>query len=223
METDVVVALDAELSAFVAALARVLDRDFARVTNCPPWTLKELVVHVDITTRLPVRWPRGSGIPKAASEYYRRVERASSAYGQQNVERAQLAAAECASGVEAVERLARTQFDVIDRLRGEDLDRVIDVPAVGPMLLRDYIATRVVGVAAHGLDVSITLTSPPSTTQSAAAVCRPILLDLLDADLPSSLRWTDDDLLACGTGRRPLRDPERAALGALHSRFPLIS
>lgn len=76
-------------------------------------------------------------------------------------------------------------------------------------------------VAAHGLDVAITLSQPPWTTPPAGKALARVLADLLGQPPPVS--WTDQDLLEIGTGRRPLTEADRTALGPLAARFPLLS
>jgi len=53
------------------------------------------------------------------------------------------------------------------------------------------------------------------------AALRPVLVDLL-GEMPP-FRWTDQDLLEIGTGRRRLSTADRRALGPVAARFPLLS
>lgn len=48
--------------------------------------------------------------------------------------------------------------------------------AVGAMRFDDWLRTRVIAVAAHGLDVAITLNRQPWTTAAALQVIRPVLV-----------------------------------------------
>jgi hypothetical protein len=91
------------------------------------------------------------------------------------------------------------------------------------MKLADWVVTRVMSVPAHGLDVALTLGSEPWTTRPALDVTRPVLISLLGAQPPAQLGWDDRTVLAAGTGRRALTSRERAVLGALQDRFPLLS
>jgi len=50
-----------------------------------------------------------------------------------------------------------------------------------------------------------------------------VLISLLGAEPPARLGWDDRTLLAAGTGRRALTHHERAVLGSLQNRFPLLS
>jgi hypothetical protein len=163
------------------------------------------------------------GEARSAADYYRRPERATDEYRQRNVERVQTAAARFRSGGEAVAELERTRNQTSQRLQGEDLSLVIDVSGIGPMVVRDYVATRVLAVAAHALDVAITLDLPWVTSELALAVCNPIFCDLLGAVPPSALRWDAMDFFERATGRRSLTADDTRVLGASASCFPLVS
>jgi hypothetical protein len=91
------------------------------------------------------------------------------------------------------------------------------------MRLADWTVTRVISVAAHGLDVALTLEREPWTTSPALTVMRDVFLSLLGAALPSDLTWDDQRLLEVATGRRALTDQDRKCLGSLQQRFPLLS
>jgi hypothetical protein len=84
-----------------------------------------------------------------------------------------------------------------------------------------YLLTRLMSVAAHGIDVAITLSKPAWTTPRTLRALRPVLADLLGQAPPEA--WTDQDLLEIGTGRRPLTPADHDALGPLAARFPLLS
>ena len=91
------------------------------------------------------------------------------------------------------------------------------------MPLADYLVTRVIAIAAHGVDVAITLERDRWTTSAALDATKPALLSLLGEAPPASLHWTDQDLLEAGTGRRPLSKTEIDELGEAAERFPLLS
>jgi hypothetical protein len=113
--------------------------------------------------------------------------------------------------------------ETVAELRDQDPERPVLVPAVGAMPLGDWTVTRVISVAAHGVDVALTLGRAPWTTSPALAVMRGVFLSLLEAGLPPALGWDDQTLLECATGRRPLSDHDRMVLGPLGDRFPLLS
>jgi uncharacterized protein (TIGR03083 family) len=177
----------AEESQTISAVLLELDADeFKRPTNCPPWDLKELVVHTaaSIGLRGDFRSPEpGAPLPSAA-DYYRRPERATPQYRGRNVDAAQALAADLPAGMTAAGMFEHVWQDTVAKLRDQDPDRRVQIPAVGPMRLGDWTATRVISVAAHGVDVALTLRRVPWTTPSAMTIMGGVLVSLLGVELP---------------------------------------
>lgn len=169
----------------------------------------------------PAAPPHGDG--RTAADYYRRPERDTSAYRQSNVDRTRRATSEILARMSTARWFDEVAQDTVMRLSRLDLGRLVQVPGCGPMILADWVRTRVMSVAAHGLDVALTLGLEPWTGRPALQVTRPVLISLLGAELPAPLDWDDRTLLAAGTGRRALTAHDRALLGALQDRFPLLS
>jgi uncharacterized protein (TIGR03083 family) len=215
-------ALDAECHAIAAVLSKRPEADFERVSNCAPWTLKELAVHVWGTIQMPSQWIPAATSPTAAPDYYRRAERETDAYRQLNVERSRRAAARYPTGRSAAEALREAADDVTDRLQREDMEQVVEVAGVGAMRLRDYLVTRVASVAIHGLDVAITLDEPPFTTPIAEQITVGLLEELIGEEA-KQLGWSSQELIARASGRTTLTSAERARLGDLAGRFPVVS
>jgi uncharacterized protein (TIGR03083 family) len=201
---EALTALAEESQALSAVLLDLEADQFQRPTNCPPWNLKELVVH-------------------SAADYYRRPQRATPQYRGRNVAQAQDLAARLPKGMTAAGMFEQVWQETVAKLRAQDPDRHIQVPAVGAMRLGDWTVTRVISVAAHGVDVALTLGRVPWTTSSALTVMRGVFLSLLGAELPQRLAWDDQLLLEAATGRRALTDQDRMHLGPLQERFPLLS
>jgi uncharacterized protein (TIGR03083 family) len=217
----------AEESRMLSTVLLELDvEEFRRPTNCPPWDLKELVVHtaasIGLRGDLPYPEPRAPLV--SAADYYRRPERATPTYRHRNVESGQDLAAALPEGMTAAAMFDRTWRETVSRLRDQDPDRRVQIAAAGgSMRLADWTVTRVISVAAHGLDVALTLEREPWTTSPALTVMRDVYLLLLGAALPSGLTWDDQRLLEVATGRRALTDQDRKSLGSLQQRFPLLS
>jgi uncharacterized protein (TIGR03083 family) len=220
-------ALDDESRALSAVLRQVDPGDFGRPTNCPPWNLDELVVHIAMSIHLgdddelPAATPL-SGVMTAA-DYYRRPDRDTSDYRQSTVDRTTEATGDVLARMSSARWFDEVSRDTVLRLSRLELGRVVQIPSCGPMKLADWVSTRVMSVAAHGLDVAMTLGLQPWTTRSALDVTCPVLISLLGTEPPAQLGWDDRTLLAAGTGRRTLTSPERAVLGPLQTRFPLLS
>ncbi len=215
-------AFDAEGRALLDVVRDLTAADLARPTNCPPWNLTELLVHIAGSIRAGAfASAEGAAEAHEPADYYRRPERDTAEYRDRNVQVAQQAAREVVQRTTVHDGLAGALRDTTSALAGDDLDRIVELDRVGPMRLGGWLATRVVALAAHGLDVAITLELKPWTTPPAQVVMRPIFLSLLGRAAP--VGWSDQRLLEAATGRSPLTDRERVDLGPDADRFPLLS
>lgn len=211
----------AECEAIAGALRSIDDDAFSVPSNCPPWTLKELVVHTWQTILLPREFMLAPvGPPKTAADWYRRGERETIEYRNRNVDQARAAASAFATGPEAVAALVTSARQFEERMHQEDLQATIATPGVAPIALRDYVATRVVSVAVHGLDVAISTATEPFTTDAALGITCDVLEDLLGRSC-TDLGWTEYELLAWGTGRSA-PDGDRTPQHIIN-RLPLLS
>jgi uncharacterized protein (TIGR03083 family) len=224
-EWEALTALAEESQTLSAVLVDLEAEAFQGPTNCPPWNLKELVVHTAASIGL--RDDFGSPEPGApllsAADYYRRPERATPQYRGRNVVQAQVLATRLPEGMTAAGMFEHVWRETVATLGTQDPDHRVQVPGVGAMRLGDWTVTRVISVAAHGVDVALTLGRVPWTTSSALTVMRGVFLSLLEAKLPQRLAWDDQLLLEAATGRRALTDQDRMILGPLQERFPLLS
>jgi uncharacterized protein (TIGR03083 family) len=222
---DALTALRQETRALSTVLHELDPAQFTRPTNCPPWNLRELIVHM--TASIAIRSPFPTADPQStlasAADYYRRPERDTPAYRQRNVDRTQQLSRTVLADALPAPWFDQISRETVARLGDDDLDRAVLIPDRDPMRLADWVVTRVISIAAHGLDVAITLDRPPWTTGPAMTIIRPVLVDLLGVEPPTSLQWDDHALLETATGRRTLTDPERVLLGPRHERFPLLS
>lgn len=221
---DVFSALRSEGDAFASAIRSATAEELSSPTNCPPWTLAELAVHTAGSIRIG-DFPDADPDERlrAASDYYRRPERDTAEYREHNVRQTQAAAERVLAKMSAADCFADALESALDTAARIGMERIVQVNGVGPMRFDALLATRVVSVAAHGLDAAITLGRRPWTTPSALQQVCPILLDLLEAPLPSQLAWTDQRLLERATGRSTLTESERHHLGPLVHRLPVLS
>jgi hypothetical protein len=84
----------------------------------------------------------------------------------------------------------------------------------------DFIATLAVEAAVHYLDLTVQLPAAPAADPASLRLVRRVLDGLLGAAAPAG--WTDRDYILKGTGRVPLDDDDRVALGSLAGQFPLF-
>jgi uncharacterized protein (TIGR03083 family) len=196
--------------------------DLSRPTNCPPWNVKQLLVHVAIVLPpSPLRVAAAStpDIDNAA-DCYRRPERTTTDYHEGIADKAVEAAADLTDGFGVRRLLTRRWQTAWQDWSERDLSDVI-AHSAGSCRLDDYIVTRVISHAAHGLDLALSLGRQPWTTARALAVMRPVFTSLLGVEPPS--RWDGQGFFARATGRRALDGNDRAELGSLAARWPLLS
>ena len=218
------VALAAEGYAMSAAVRDASDQELEYVSNCPPWTLAELVVHTADSLRFAeFRAAPRENARRDAADYYRRPERSTSEYRQRNVERAQSHSRTLLAHTAASAYFDSTLQSIVSWADEVDLERVVEIDRIGAMRLGDWLITRVISLAAHGLDVALTLARPSWTTAQALHVMTPVFVSLLGAGPPPGLAWDDQRFFEISTGRRPLVDRERDELGTQADRFPLLS
>lgn len=78
---DVLGALADEGAAFELALRRAPASEFGRLTDCPPWTLSELVVRVAASIRIAEFTPAApDSVLREGADYYCRLEVAVSSF-----------------------------------------------------------------------------------------------------------------------------------------------
>ncbi|MER6070164.1 maleylpyruvate isomerase N-terminal domain-containing protein [Streptomyces sp. NPDC001817] len=85
---------------------------------------------------------------------------------------------------------------------------------------RDLLTTLAVEATVHHLDMTVRLPHAPGPAPEGLAAVRATLDGLLGR--PALPDWTDEHYARVGTGRAPLTEAERAALGAAAERFPLF-
>jgi hypothetical protein len=108
----------------------------------------------------------------------------------------------------------------IEAARADDPSRLVR-SRVADIRLDEFVATRVVEAAVHGLDVAAAVRREPWITPAATEVTVTILRALLGSDPPA--RWDDVAFVEIGTGRRTPGDRELAELGSASSLLPLLA
>lgn len=126
-----------------------------------------------------------------------------------------------ATGPELARAFDRHRREAVSAAKAMPADRLFG--AYGLTLRFDeYLGTRILEIAVHGLDLAHALGRRPWITTEGSALVRDILVGLLGEEPPGALGWDDTTFIETGTGRRPLADGERATLGELAGRFPLL-
>lgn len=184
---------------------------WSAATRCAPWNLRELLAHVRIVVGRVPAMAAAPAPPRAvvsAVDYYRPDQRFSASA---NAERVALARSSAAGP--PLEMFQATVREVVSVCRAEPAGRVVLTRHGDAMTLDDFLATRVVEVAVHGLDLADAAGSPAWLTPAAAAVLQDLLLG------PGRVAPAPERFIRAATGRGDdpkllarLR-PRRLALG----------
>ncbi|WP_406071273.1 maleylpyruvate isomerase N-terminal domain-containing protein [Micromonospora sp. NBC_01638] len=211
-------AFSAECAQLTEVLAELVDADLDRPTDCPPWTVRELIAHVRtgvgrLTDMLAASAPPQAEVDAAGyfgrAKFTPQVDADRIANGQRDalkVNRAALAT-----------ELDRAWRATDAAVAAAPPDRVVRTRHGDAMRLTDFLRTRVVEVGVHGLDLAAALGRPPWLTPPAATVIADLLTGGRPA--PAGLGWDRLTLIRKTTGRMALTGPERAAIDSAGFRW----
>ncbi|MFF5294302.1 maleylpyruvate isomerase N-terminal domain-containing protein [Paractinoplanes globisporus] len=208
----VLAALEAETGALITAVAGLTPAEWELPTRCTPWPVRDLVGHViTALSRVPamVAAPTPERADTTATAYYRPDHRFSDAANADRVDTAHGRAA--TSGGLTADLKAAAQA-ALAAARHESPDRLVRTRHDDAMLLSDFLTTRVVEVAVHGLDVADALNRPAWLTTPAAEHLQELLFGPQWRHAVAGLGWDPVTLLRRTTGRAPVSDAEAAAL-----------
>ncbi len=195
------------------------DAALDRPSPCPPWTVRELVCHVRIGVgRVPAMLgepepPPGPLTP--APGYYRPDVRFSPAVNDDRIAIAQRAAAGAGPAAVLARDFDRAWRDAWALMHGAPQERVVRTRHGDRMLLTEFLRTRVLELAVHGLDLAAGLDRPPWLTGAAAAVVEDLALPegtAAAARLREEAGWDRPTLIAKATGRLPLSPADAVLL-----------
>ncbi|MFG2050400.1 maleylpyruvate isomerase N-terminal domain-containing protein [Micromonospora sp. NPDC048935] len=211
-------AFAAECGQLTGILAGMVDADLARPTDCPPWTVRELVAHVRtgvgrLTDMLAAPAPPRAEVDAAGyfgrAKFTPAVDADRIAGGRRDATRVDRAA-------------LATEWDRAWRATDAAVaaappDRVVRTRHGDAMGLTEFLRTRVVEVGVHGLDLAAALDRQPWLTPPAAEV----IADLLTGGRPTPAEphWDRLTLIRKTTGRAALTAPERATIDAAGFRW----
>ena len=209
----------AEADRLSSAVSAETGAAFARPSPCPPWTAGELLCHVTgavgrLSHMLTGPEPDRAGQLVSALGYYRPDHRFSPDSNADRIATAQRGAARVAAGELAAD-FARARREAWALVRAAPPGRVVRTRHGDLMLLTEFLRTRVVELAAHGLDLATALNRDPWLTAEAAAVIEDLVLPPGAAPvIRERLGWDGATLIAALTRRRPLTAAESGLLAA---------
>lgn len=208
-----------ELSRAVAGLS---EAEWDLPTRCEPWSVRELLGHV----RVVIAWlpamldaPAPDRAEVSAVEYYRPDDRFAPQTNTARIALARDHATGQGSGAALADDFTAT-WQRVDRLcRAEPEDRVVRTRHGDAMLLSQFLVTRVVEVAVHGLDLAEALGREPWLTPQAADAVLELLLGPDGMTASDGLDWEQPEFLRKVTGREPLDAAEAAQVERLGIRW----
>ena len=224
-------ALAAQLDDLVGLVAELSAEDFARPTRCPGWSVAELVAHCEgMLLRLVGENAHAVDGPAEVDRvgYYgydpdgpREGENPAKTFSEVIRDRV-IDEVGGRSGAQLRASLEGALEAAVRGVREIPADRVIKRSGHPKMTFGEFVASRNVEFGVHAMDIAHATGRRERLQPASATIVRSILDGLLGEPLPALLHWDDTTYILTGTGRRALEADERAALGALAERFPLL-
>ncbi|MFF5011674.1 maleylpyruvate isomerase N-terminal domain-containing protein [Streptomyces sp. NPDC001165] len=208
-------------TALRTAVAETPDEDFDRPSGCAGWLVRDLVCHLVIdaqdvlitlvtpadgepTVDAVTYWDLLAGLPTGEDPLDALIPRLAAAYGEPRWLKFHLDDVGGAAG------RAAALADPAARVSTQD-----KVLTVG-----DYLSAYVLEWTLHHLDLIAHLPSAAEPPAESLAAARASLEKIGGTPFPAS--FSDREALLVGTGRRTPTEAERAALGDLAARLPLV-
>jgi uncharacterized protein (TIGR03083 family) len=211
MMSSALTALDREAERLATILTGLDDDAWAAPTRCTPWDTAALAAH--LTTALArldpmLDAPEPPAARVDAAGYYRPDERFSPATDAIRIDSATAAARDGGPAVAA--RFHTTWRSAVERCAAEPASRRVTTRHGDPMTLTDFLTTRVVETAIHGIDLADALHRPRWTTPEAAAHLTGLLLGTGHRASLTALGLDPIAFIAKATGRDTFTETEHA-------------
>ncbi|HEX5568839.1 MAG TPA: maleylpyruvate isomerase N-terminal domain-containing protein [Streptomyces sp.] len=204
-------ALDGEVGALVRGLRGLSEEEWERSTRCGPWRVRDLLGHVHVV----VGWLPGMlaapAPPQAevsAVGYYRPDGRFAPQTNAARIGLAQRRASATGSGDALVDDFAALWRQVDRVCQDQPRGRVVRTRHGDAMLLSEFLLTRLVEVAVHGLDLADALERKPWLTQAAGELLVELLVGPEQAGSVPELGWDTATFVRKATGRELLEEHE---------------
>jgi uncharacterized protein (TIGR03083 family) len=224
-------ALAAQLGDLIALVDRLSDEDFGRPTRCPGWSVAELVAHCEGMLGRLVGENAGA-VPGEAevdrAGYYRydpdgprEGEDPAKTFSEIVRDRVIDEVGE-RSGEQLRTSLEDAVGSALEGIRGIPPERVIKRSGHPRMTFGEFVASRNLEFGVHTMDIADAVGLPQPVHPEAEPIIIGILDALLGETIPESVHWEATTYILTGTGRRQLEGGERAELGAIAVKFPLL-
>ncbi|MFG3039772.1 maleylpyruvate isomerase family mycothiol-dependent enzyme [Streptomyces sp. NPDC048330] len=211
-----------ECEALTEALSELSGTEGNLPTRCTPWNVRDLLGHVCVVVDwLPAMLaaPAPGRAEISAVEYYRPDDRFSPGTNGKRIALAQGRAARSPDGAAFTGDFAAT-WRRVDRLcRDQPPGRTVRTRHGDAMLLSEFLLTRVVEVAVHGLDLADALGREPWLTPAAGEAVVRLLVGPEHLAAVDDLAWSRPRFLRKATGRESLDEAETRRVARLGLRW----
>ena len=206
-QDDVLKVFGLEVDRLRMELADLAEPEWDLPTGCPPWRVRDLLAHV----RVAIAWLPGMlAVPEAeraevsAVAYYRPDARFDLETNARRIALAQSHANSMIDGASLLAEFTATGQEAIRRCREQAEGRVVRTRHGDAMLLSDFLLTRVVEVAVHGIDLALALGRDPWLTPEAADLVTELLLGPATEPALEQMNWSKLQFICRATGRTPI-------------------
>ncbi len=223
MRMEAVAALGAEVGALTSVLLGLSEAEAQRETRCPPWDVAALAAHTVRAlhqVEVALDGPEPERAEVSAAGYYSPDVRFLPEVDEARVRGVLEAASRRADAGEAGRECERAWRGLGPRLAAELVRRVVRTRHGDAMLLRDYLVTRVVELALHGLDLADALERKPWTTPEGLAVVERLLFGDADQDALARIGVSGLEAVRAVTGRAGPGGPDGDALRSAGGAVP---
>jgi len=203
------------------AVAELPDQDFEKPSGCAGWLVRDLVCHLVIDAQdvlITLVTPADTEPTADAVTYWHVADEAPTGDDPLDALIVRLAAAY------EEPHLLKFHLDDVGSAAGRAAELADPAALVSTqdmvLTVGDYLAAYVLEWTLHHLDLIARLPGGAAPPSAGLARSRALLEQIAGAAFPAS--FSDADALLVGTGRRPPTDAERAELGELDKRLPLI-
>jgi hypothetical protein len=203
-----------------AAVAELSAEDCAQPSGCAGWLVRDLVCHLIIDAQdvlITLATPAETE-PTVDTITYWRIDDGSAEDDPHSSLIVRLAAAY------GDHELLKFHFDDVGSAAGraaELADPAVRVGTRGEVLtVGNYLSAYVLEWTLHHLDLIAHLPSAAEPPAEGLAAARVLLEKIIGTPIPAS--FSDKDALLVGTGRRVPADAEKAVLGEVAAKFPLV-
>ena len=208
-------------TALLAAVADLEDADFAQPSGCAGWLVRDLVCHLVIDAQdvlITLVTPADTEPTRDAVTYWAVTQTPPTGDDPLDALTVRLAAAY------EEPRLLKFHLDDVGSAAGRAArlaDPGLRVSTQDEVLTAgDYLSAYVLEWTLHHLDLVAHLPDAAGPSAESLAGARELLERIAGAAFPSS--FSDTDALLVGTGRRAPSGEEKAQLGSLDAKLPLV-